>query len=341
MFHHFGANTVGKRLMEKGHQTLGYLLSTVGASGVELFFVLSGVVLVRQYARSGRQLELGLYARRRFERIYPPYVVAWLAAGLAIAVISHAPTWWSATAALPTFQFSPWLQQLPIIYSGAHYNFPCWSLGVEVLFYFFVPLLVPLVARLPDKQVTALVVTSLAAILSFGIERARPAFLPLPLTDLLRHSVCFASGLVLARLDLQRTTALAFGAVGVIVLLLAARVDAHLVHVGYCALYVGLVARALDAESRISRQLGRWHFVWMGERSYSLFLIHGPIILLVYWASSRLFSGPNAAFLLVSRLTAFVLSWLSALLIFGLVERRYARGLVTGNQLLPIEPPSA
>src|SRR5437016_3218883 len=42
-------------------------------SGVDLFFVLSGVVLLRPYLRKQRPFDTADYFYRRAKRIYPPY----------------------------------------------------------------------------------------------------------------------------------------------------------------------------------------------------------------------------------------------------------------------------
>src|SRR5579872_2593191 len=47
-------------------------------SGVDLFFVLSGVVLLRPYLRKQRKFKTADYFYRRAKRIYPPYFVALL-----------------------------------------------------------------------------------------------------------------------------------------------------------------------------------------------------------------------------------------------------------------------
>jgi peptidoglycan/LPS O-acetylase OafA/YrhL len=90
---HLGGNTLGPGLAAS-------FVSAATASGVELFFVLSAVVLGRGYIREGRPLVARTYFRRRAERLWPPYLVAWILAGATIAVTSAnamRPTDWATS----------------------------------------------------------------------------------------------------------------------------------------------------------------------------------------------------------------------------------------------------
>jgi hypothetical protein len=84
-------------------------------SGVDLFFVLSGVVLAPRHIREDRPLFACDYFRRRAQRLWPPYVFAWLLAGITIAITTAWPTWWSKSAYLPSFKAETWLGQAFII----------------------------------------------------------------------------------------------------------------------------------------------------------------------------------------------------------------------------------
>ena len=50
--YHLGWANVADALTQQGHLSWGRALAGLGASGVELFFVLSGVVLLRPYLRA-------------------------------------------------------------------------------------------------------------------------------------------------------------------------------------------------------------------------------------------------------------------------------------------------
>ena len=61
-------------LVAGGHTAIGTFLSHFGASGVELFFTLSAVVLLRPYLRFSRRMAIGQYAWRSVVRLWPPFL---------------------------------------------------------------------------------------------------------------------------------------------------------------------------------------------------------------------------------------------------------------------------
>ena len=127
-----------------GHslQYLANLLQAITGSGVELFFVLSGIVLLHPYARRMRRFDVKTYAVRRCQRLYPPYWVAWLGTGVVIALATVWPTWYSLQV-LPRFAWPDWLGGVGLFsLSDILYNGAWWSLSIEVTFYLLVPLIV-------------------------------------------------------------------------------------------------------------------------------------------------------------------------------------------------------
>src|SRR4051812_4100908 len=133
--HHAGAATASVFLRAHHWTFLANLLHSVTASGVELFFVLSGVVLLRPYFRSSRPFMLKTYLLRRIQRLWPPFVVAWIISGLVVLFCTHFPTWyWQQPA--PQLGWDVWASQLGIVYFGHQpYNIAWWSLTVEIFFY--------------------------------------------------------------------------------------------------------------------------------------------------------------------------------------------------------------
>jgi peptidoglycan/LPS O-acetylase OafA/YrhL len=171
-------------------------VSSATRSGVELFFVLSAVVLGRRYIREGRKFDARSYFRRRAERIWPPYLFAWLLAGAAIAVTSAWPTWWSVNAYLPSFKVGEWLGQSFILnWWSPPYNFAWWSLTIEVSFYVLLPLLIP-IFRAIHQQPAALITIFLGTLL-LSLVAFNRVDIPV-IRDLVNYASCFAAGLVLA-----------------------------------------------------------------------------------------------------------------------------------------------
>lgn len=303
------------------------------ASGVELFFVLSGVVLGPRYIRAGRPLLVHDYFRRRVERLWPPYVAAWLVAGLIIAITTAWPTWWTNSAFLPQFNWGAWLSQLFIVnWWVMPFSFAWWSLTVEIAFYFMFPLLIP-VFRAIRQQPTILLVVFCSTVLLAVVAYNRVS-IPV-IRDLVNYASCFAAGLVLATHDISVRT-VHFALLGGLSLIFAATVFPDVnPHVGWGLCYFGVVATALDRLSPLSQRLSSSLLVWVGERSYSLFLIHGSIIELTYWSISLMVDGKGPAYYLATRAFAILLSMFAAMLLFSCVERRFASGLVTADHFWP------
>lgn len=332
---HLGALRVADMMLENGQQLLPALLKGLTAGGVELFFVLSGVVLARPYLRSGRPMDVGIYFLRRAKRLFPPFLVAWLLSGLSVYLAWKFPTWWTQTSYLPPFELAVWLHQLGIIYWGSNaYNWAWWSLSTEVAFYVLFPLLIPVFARVRGSRtrVLALMGASIAmAMLAF----VRPEPLP-PVADrLLIYASCFCSGMLLAAMDFTAGTRRAMAIAGALWVASAAYLPSLNPHVGWGLLAFALVSSALDPATGVARLLARPLFVWLGERSYSLFLTHFAVIVLVCHAVSAMTDSKGAVYLLTTRLLSLPLMLLAAMLLFHFVERRFAQNLVTADAFWP------
>ena len=107
------------------------LVDQIAASGVDLFFTLSGVVLLRPFLRDGRPFHLGRYLWRRVIRICLPYLACLAAtAPLLVAELSW-PNWFSREI-LPPFRWADAVAQVPILWPApVTWNFAWWSLRIE------------------------------------------------------------------------------------------------------------------------------------------------------------------------------------------------------------------
>ena len=335
VLHHFGATNGAITLAAHGYRLTGALISGVTAGGVELFFVLSGVVLARPYLRAKRPMIVTSYFLRRVQRLFPPFLVAWLVSGLSIYLAASFPTWWIVSENLPPFHLQDWLQQIGIIYWGDRlYNPPVWSLSTEVVFYLLVPLLIPLFRHVPESRILVIpffIVSILASTLAF----AHPLLSLTVFNRLIMYSSCFCGGMLLAAVDFTPIVRRSVAFAGAAWVVCSAYVEALNPHVGWGLLAFALVSSASDYNTAIEKVLSRPLFVWVGERSYSLFLTHWAVILLTYHGVSRLTASKGAAYFLETRILAAPLMLLAAMLLFHFVERRFAKNLVTANAFWP------
>jgi peptidoglycan/LPS O-acetylase OafA/YrhL len=112
-----------------------------GDIGVRIFFVISGFILGRPFARhyllGHARPSLRSYYLRRLSRIEPPYLINIAACTLAIAIYAHVPL----RTLLGPFTASA-LYLHGFFFAGSNFINPvAWTLEMEVQFYVLVPLL--------------------------------------------------------------------------------------------------------------------------------------------------------------------------------------------------------
>lgn len=334
--HHILGAQLARTLAEHGHDLAARFTASLGAAGVELFFCLSGVVLLRPYLKSGRPLDVRKYFSRRLVRLYPPFVGAWVLAGVTVWFVGQHATWWTATSQLPRFDWMGLLAEVGLgIGSDTSYNWAWWSLAPEVLFYALVPLLVLALQRAREPARSASFVLLACAILSLTAFAVEPRAGHDQLIWMFAHyAVCFAVGTLLASRplkDWERRGSLLTAGLLFAAALASARVN---LHVAYALVFLVLVDRCLRPDSAIARRFGQHSLVWLGERSYSIFLIHFSAIELCCLFASAYFAK-GAGYVLVSRLSSVATTLVFACVLFEFVERRFATGLTTGGQPFP------
>ncbi|MEO3758502.1 acyltransferase [Mycobacterium sp. B14F4] len=270
--------------------------------GVAIFFVLSGLLLfgawVRAAAEGTAPPALRRYARSRFRRIMPAYIVTVLLAFVLYEFRDISPN--------PGHTWSGLLRNLTLtqIYSENYLTLythqgltQMWSLAVEVAFYAALPglaylLLVVLCRR---RWRTGVLLAGLAVLGALS-----PLWLVvLHTTDWLpdgaglwlpHYLVWFVGGMTLAVLAASgiRCYAVAAVPVGVIVYLvvatpIAGEIDAPALNLAqdvvkvvcFAAIATLVVAPlALGDTGWYSRLLGSRPMVWLGEISYEIFLLH-------------------------------------------------------------------
>ncbi|WP_106620142.1 acyltransferase family protein [Saccharothrix carnea] len=309
--------------------------SHTGALGVSFFFVLSGFVL----AWSSRERDTPVaFWRRRFVKIYPNYVVAWLLALLLFAG-TYTPVW---RAIANLFMLHVWSPDFMTHFSV---DPPSWSLGVEAFFYLLFPLLLLGAKRIAPERLMAWVAGTVACVIAVPLVAytlVPAAGIPLPGAEdtstvqywfvyLLPPSrlLDFALGILVAR----AVRAGRFPRVGLVPagLLLAASYAVSLMvphlyaHRAVFTIPIVLLivaAAQSDVRERNTFLSGRT-MVWLGEISFAFYLLH--YIVLAFGRKllgDQLFSAPVGTALLVVMLGVSVLaSWA----LYAWVERPITR----------------
>jgi peptidoglycan/LPS O-acetylase OafA/YrhL len=278
---------LGSALVERGHLAAGNFFMN-GYLAVSLFFLLSGFILAYTYA--GQMSRPGDYRRfweARFARIWPVYAVSLLLTS-AVHLAFPKPSYVLATLlmlqAWNPFDHAMW---------GA-WNYVCWTLSVEALFYVCFPWYQRWLEKLTSRIQLVIIAGMLALAVSInsgvyvlgypshGILSA----IPLPLirlpefltgVELGNYYLAFVSR---ERSSFNRTWLKTPGlwtypaVVATIALLCRARGPAtSLVLIAFAALVFGL---ALE-RTLISRILATKLMIFGGGISYSIYLLQAPV----------------------------------------------------------------
>jgi len=297
-----------------------------GWLGVDLFFVLSGFVISYVYATSMARFdarEAIRFLKLRLVRIYPAHFVATLAFA---PVYIGAHFLFGYTSPNDAFSLEKLAFALTLTngwgFDVAGWNVPSWSVSSEWFAYLCFPLLAPLLVRLRGAAAN---LTAIAAVfgvmiaLAFAINDGAQFILPPHLT-LTRIGSEFVVGCLLWNLyrDWQGRgargfdVAAGFACVGTVAISASgapALLDAALV--GLFALLVLALALAQGPVSGLFR--GR-AMVYLGEVSYSIYLIHTVLLLVMGQALQRVVpdAGSASPVLVASVYAAFVAASLFA-----------------------------
>jgi peptidoglycan/LPS O-acetylase OafA/YrhL len=265
---------------------------------------------------------------------------------LVICIIKLGPaTFYSSLWAYSDISLLGFVKQMGIIsFSGVFYNLAWWSLQMEVVFYFFTPLYVVFflyfVKELKYIQIfrNLLVVLVGFYLLQLYLTSNYPAIYSneYPVVNVYRFidfPISFLLGAYLARFDFQPFVGAIFMIFGGILILFTNQYI-PLINAGYSFLYAGIVVFAFR-KKWIQRFLSQPILIWIGERTYSLFLMHFSVFYLVDYLFSLVLSGRNIYYGIFTRSLGITLAVFFAMLLFHFVEKRQAKGLVTGDIFWP------
>jgi exopolysaccharide production protein ExoZ len=238
-----------------------FLPGSIGARGVDLFFVISGLCLSLPVLRAGRELQRSKFWINRFWRIVPTY---WIALGI-FALLSLT-AFGLPSALVPKRAFE--LPQEALFFTGftPAYNSSFWTLEFETHWYIFFPFILVLFMKSRPWFFALLVGLYLWYLTPVRVPDA--GMLP-----------CFMLGIVAADLYLRKMIGSKFllaGAAAFLALAIVLRGDSNdhgdpLWHVAaFCVVLAGLgvASKALSWEP----------LAFIGVASYSIYLVHGPVL---------------------------------------------------------------
>jgi peptidoglycan/LPS O-acetylase OafA/YrhL len=311
-----------------------------GYLGVEVFFVLSGFILSHVYLEAAGEKR---YSHRgflwaRIARVYPLHLVTlfgMIALGVAGTVagldIDPSLTDWRSLPAHLTMTHAWGLAPI------SAFNHPSWSISAEWFAYLTFPAFAFVVWRMRNRPAVAVV---LAAVFALGLYAAFQRLAGFPLTEAtfrwgaLRIVPCFLLGCTLYLV--HRRGPIPFAGPVALVSGLAVLASASLglwdpITV-LCA--GGLILGLGSLSNARAGVLGSGAGVYLGEISYSIYMVCAPALLVSTNLAARLTGADDKRFHVIVWLAVVAAIPVAAMLTYHLVERparKALRGLAARN----------
>jgi peptidoglycan/LPS O-acetylase OafA/YrhL len=315
------------------------LFASSGSIGVSLFLVLSGFCLYLPVVRAGGRLDVRRFLRRRAVRLLPTYYVA-----LAIVVVLTPFAagklglyhYSGAELAAQTASHLTMTQSLfPSTFYGLNGSY--WSLALEWQLYLTLPLLVVGIRRFGLAR-TVFAVVALNVAYRIGVQMAVDTHLIAP-NSLMATAVLinllpgrwaeFAFGMVAASLYESGRAGWVASRLGWgLVPMIAVAIVLHLLgnpleHLAFGAVFFLLLCVVVTRGNAVSRIFSWRPLSALGVMSYSLYLVHQPLVGAASYLLLAHGSSPRMAFVGTLLMTPVIVA--VAWLLFVAVERHTIR----------------
>lgn len=319
-----------------GNLGLFYRIAGAGQLGVMLFFALSGFLMAHLYAGAGAEGgRWSSYFVRRFFRVYPPYIAV-VMIGFSVGLVVQ-----------------PFVYAMTVSEFGAHLVLQgtksvFWTIPVEMRFYLLFPLLCFFTTGMSDVKAAIFYSVLGAAFIFF--EPVGLKYTLWPYVEFFVVGCCAAHMYRLFRhRPLLWDIVLAASLVGIAVSIPVVSqslfdVEHRLwLDAGFFAPLMALaVLSCALASGFLARLLSSLPLRWVGRISFSLYLVHFPILHLVRSVI------PPAYALIPALLLSLLVAWVSYRLLekpsqaIGItLERRFLNRERTGFEAAPIEARAA
>ena len=300
---------------------------TKGYLGVETFFILSGFILSHVYleAAGEKRFRYGGFLWARLARVYPLHLVT-LFGMIGLGVVATAAGM-SIDGSLTNWRDLPAHLTLTHAWglaTSSAFNHPSWSISAEWAAYLGFPAFAFVAWRLRERPVLA---TGLAAGLALALYAAFEFLAGYALTEAtfrwgaLRIVPCFALGCALYLI--HRRGGVPFAGPVALISGVAVLVSASLGLWDAITVLAagGLILGLGSLENSRAGVLGSKPGVYLGEISYSIYMVCAPVLLLTTNAAARLTGADDKQFHLLVWLGLVAAIPVAAMVTYHLVER--------------------
>ncbi|HAO40760.1 MAG TPA: acyltransferase [Afipia sp.] len=303
-----------------------------GHLGVDLFFILSGFIITHVYLANLREPSwraVRIFLWHRLVRLYPVHVTVLFGLICMISIAKSAHLEFNGAG----WEYVDLIWHLLLVQAWGvsnipTWNVPSWSISVEWFMYLMFPPLAPLLARINNgNSALVLAAISLMAMTGAFVLFGWPLSSWVGVPALARVAGEFLCGATLCRglsLDTRfgrgRWSGDAIGAGAFAAFLVCSSMAlSEFLSVGLLAVAIAGVA---ESSGLLSRILSCALLVWLGEISYSVYMVHFPVLIVL----RRLFEKIGYAGLpQIGRVDAFFVTALPIIavsaVVFYVVER--------------------
>jgi len=312
-------------------------LARVGWIGVELFFVISGLVI----ARSAVGLRWTGFLWKRVLRLAP---AAWICATISMAVLM-------ASGRFDTVELlGDWWRSLRFWPIGTQIDGSYWTLGIELSFYLLVAMTAAGGASARRIEATGIALGAASAAFWLWFVWTGPSAIPLPgirtmMLSLLPHGCFFAIGVMVAALTGQAVTRRRIAVLALLVPVALIEIAAHTAERATrtgappslllaILIFLGGLAALLGA-GRLQPLLGQWVAPrvarTIGLMTYPLYLLHQDAGAAVMMALGRYGLSPHLS-AAIAAAAMMVVAWIVASALEPALRRYLAAlaGMATG-----------
>lgn len=266
------------------------MLVSNGYLAVDLFFLMSGVVIAHVYGRElGRGLSIttgGAFLRARFARLYPLHFCT-LAYLVIMGIVS--PFLYGLATGAPfelvwegRYSVNAAIKNLLLIHGLWNdyltWNAPSWSISTEFYSYLIFPFAAPYLATMRRGMALCGILVLLAALWWLAHEHGGLGIVTGP--SFLRCVLQFGIGTLLHRLYLEGTHRHILRRDGTFVITTFAIVlvlHFNLADMLIVPLFMTLILCGMHNEGQVVSVLKTRPLVWLGDISFSLYLAHGVV----------------------------------------------------------------